>query len=85
MLYFGCTHYPLVQEEIKNVLGNVQFFNGAPNLAKHLKEVLKEKDLLNDDINEYKIEFEDSQKLIEKEQRFFYILKGEKINEDIKK
>ena len=75
MLYFGCTHYPLVQEEIKNVLGNVQFFNGAPNLAKHLKEVLKEKDLLNDDINDYKIEFEDSQNLLEKKERFFKIFK----------
>ena len=23
----GCTHYPLVQDEIKNVLGEVTFFN----------------------------------------------------------
>ena len=43
----GCTHYPLIQEEIKNVLGDVTFFNGAQSLAKHLKEVLKENSLLN--------------------------------------
>jgi glutamate racemase len=43
----GCTHYPLIQEEIKNVLGDVKFFNGAQSLAKHLKEVLKENNLLN--------------------------------------
>ena len=43
----GCTHYPLIQEEIKNVLGDVKFFNGAQILAKHLKEVLKENSLLN--------------------------------------
>lgn len=69
----GCTHYPLIQEEITQILGQVQFFNGAPNLARHLKEVLKEKDLLND--GEGKIDFEDSQGLEEKKKRFFEILK----------
>ena len=43
----GCTHYPLIQEEIKNVLGDVKFFNGAESLAKYLKKVLKENNLLN--------------------------------------
>lgn len=69
----GCTHYPLVQKEIEEVLGQVQFFNGAPNLAKHLKDVLKEKELLNH--GEGKIEFEDSQNLEQKRERFFKILK----------
>ena len=80
----GCTHYPLIQEEIKAVLGKVQFFNGAPNLAKHLKKVLEEKDLINEK-GEGKVEFEDSQGLREKEKRFFKILKGEKEDENIKK
>lgn len=44
----GCTHYPLIQDEIREILGNVKFFNGAPNLAKHLKDVLKENELLSD-------------------------------------
>ena len=70
----GCTHYPLIIDEIKEVLGQVKFFNGAPNLAKHLKEILKEKNLLND-IGNCEIEFEDSQHLKEKEEKFFQILK----------
>jgi glutamate racemase len=69
----GCTHYPLIKEEIQEVLGEVQFFNGAPNLAKHLKDILEEKDLLNQ--GEGKIEFEDSQGLEQKKKRFFEILK----------
>lgn len=81
----GCTHYPLVQEEIEKILGGqVQFFNGAPNLAQHLKEILEEKDLINEK-GEGKVAFEDSQGLDEKEKRFFEILKGEKENESIKK
>lgn len=71
----GCTHYPLVQKEIQEILGQVQFFNGAPNLAKHLKDILEERNLLNQ--GEGNIEFEDSQGSKEKEQRFFEILEGE--------
>ena len=71
----GCTHYPLIKKDIKEVLGNdIKFFDGAPNLAKHLKEVLEEKKLL--DINEGKIEFIDSQDLKIKKDRFFNILKN---------
>ncbi len=53
-------------------LGKVQFFNGAPNLAKHLKDVLMQKDLQNE--GEGIVEFEDSSNLEEKEKRFFDIL-----------
>lgn len=69
----GCTHYPLVQEEIQEILGPVQFFNGAFSLAKRLKNVLAEKQLLNH--GEGNIEFEDSQGLEEKQIRFFELLK----------
>ncbi len=72
----GCTHYPLIQNEITEILGQVKFFNGAPNLAKHLKEVLIQKDLLNE--KEGTVEFEDSAKVKEKEIRFFEILKKQK-------
>ena len=76
----GCTHYPLVQEQINEVLGgNIQFFNGAGRLAVHLKDVLNENELLNEEISikncKNKIEFIDSQNLPEKEQRFFECLK----------
>lgn len=73
----GCTHYPLIENEIRDVLGDVTFFNGAPNLAKHLKDILIEKDLLNSINGE--IEFIDSQNLKEKEIRFYNIL-NERIN-----
>lgn len=69
----GCTHYPLAQKEIQEALGEVQFFNGSYSLAKRLKEVLTEKQLLNH--GEGKIEFEDSQDLREKQKRFFELLK----------
>lgn len=71
----GCTHYPLIQKEIQEILGQVKFFNGAPSLAKHLKDILKEKKLLNQ--GEGKIKFEDSQGLEQKKKRFFEILEEE--------
>lgn len=68
----GCTHYPLIENEIHDVLGDVTFFNGAPNLAKHLKCILEENNLLNN--GNGVIEFIDSQKSNEKEKRFYRIL-----------
>ena len=72
----GCTHYPVVEEEIKDILGeNINIFNGAPNLAKHLKEILEEKELLSkNEQKEKNIEFIDSSNLKEKEERFFKYL-----------
>lgn len=71
----GCTHYPLIQNEIAEVLGDVKFFNGAPNLARHLKDVLEERNLLdnNSDYSQ-KIEFIDSQGLEIKKERFFKLI-----------
>ena len=66
----GCTHYPLIQEEIKEVLGEVEFFNGAASLAKHLKEVLEEKDLISDSPNRGTVEFTDSSNSEFKRKRF---------------
>ena len=66
----GCTHYPLVQEQIKQVLGNVKFFNGAPNLAKHLKDVLEENNLINNSHSKGKIIFIDSSNSEYKKERF---------------
>ena len=39
----GCTHYPLIKEQIKEVLGDVEFFDGAKGVAKHAREVLEER------------------------------------------
>ena len=70
----GCTHYPLIQDEIQEVLGEVTFFNGAPYLAKHLKEVLEEKDLSNNKGKKGTIQFIDSSNDEQKRKRFFEIL-----------
>ena len=70
----GCTHYPLIKEQIKEILGNdITFFDGAPNLAKHLKDVLVKNNLLEN--NEGTIEFIDSNNSEEKKQRFYDYLK----------
>ena len=74
----GCTHYPLIKNEIEKVLGKVKFFNGAPFLAKHLKEILEEKDLINDIKTDNNIQFIDSSNSEQKEKRFFELIKIEK-------
>lgn len=69
----GCTHYPLIEDEIKQVLGDeIIFFNGAARLALHLKEVLTEKKLINIDnqIKQTNIIFISSSNQEEKEKRF---------------
>ena len=66
----GCTHYPLIQDEIKEVLGDVEFFNGAASLAKHLKDILKEKDLISDSKSKGIVEFTDSSNSEYKKERF---------------
>ena len=78
MLYYGSTHYPLIKDDIKEVLGeNIKFFNGANRLAVHLKDVLTEKNILEAEDKEenINIEFIDSSNLKEKEERFFKYIK----------
>lgn len=68
----GCTHYPLIKNEIMEVLGDVNFFDGSRGVAKYLKEVI---DYLNFEETEFKIEFIDSSNSKDKEKRFYEILK----------
>ena len=78
----GCTHYPLVQQEIKKVLGNVKFFNGASRLAIHLKEKLEMQKLINQESEYGKITFIDtSNQQCKKQERFNKFLMEEIINE----
>lgn len=74
----GCTHYPLAKENIKKVLGNVKFFDGAPGVARQLYRVLDKNGLLTSRKNEGKIRFVDSsdteKQREEKKKRFFEIL-----------
>ena len=74
----GCTHYPLIQKDIGQVLGNnITFFNGANRLAVHLKDVLIENNLINENVEKGKIDFFDSSENEDKGKRFFEFLKGE--------
>ncbi len=69
----GCTHYPLIKEEITKVLGNVNFYDGSEGVAKHTKEVLEKENLLEQ--KEGKIIFIDSNNNKEKERLFYEYLK----------
>ncbi len=76
----GCTHYPLVQKEIGQALGNnIKFFNGANRLAIHLKNVLEKQDLIYKGKVKGKIIFIDSSRKKEKEERFFKFLSRSEI------
>lgn len=46
-IVLGCTHYPFIAHHLKKVVPGASVFNGAEGLSRHLKEVLKERDLLN--------------------------------------
>ncbi len=48
-LILGCTHYPLIRSVIGKIMGeNVTLINPAYETAIELKQMLKERDLLND-------------------------------------
>ena len=77
-IVLGCTHYPLIKNEIINILGDVNFFDGSYKVAVHLKQVLEEFKLLNSNGN-CNIEFIDSSNTSQKKKRFFDILNKNKI------
>jgi len=68
----GCTHYPLIKENIKNILGNVTFFDGAIGVAKQLDRIIKENNLIGS--KKLTITFYDSSFDKTKEKRFKQIL-----------
>ena len=48
-LVLGCTHYPLIRDTVAKIMGDkVSLVNPAYETARELKELLAEKDLLND-------------------------------------
>lgn len=70
----GCTHYPLIKSEIKKVLGDVTFYDGAKGVTKELLRVLKIHNI-NYEYDELKIKFIDSSQNEFKEKRFWELLK----------
>lgn len=69
----GCTHYPLIKEEIINILGNVEFYDGSDGVS---RELLKQLNANNIKYNYDKLEisFIDSSNILDKEKRFYEIL-----------
>ena len=70
----GCTHYPLIKENIRGVLGDVKFFDGSVGVS---KELLRQVELrnINYDNQKLKIEFIDSSMDDSKKKRFRELLK----------
>ena len=71
----GCTHYPLVKNEIREVLGDVDFFDGAIGVSKQLSRIIQE----NGYIGSHKgsVSFFDSTGDVEKRKRFYQILESD--------
>ena len=54
-LILGCTHYPLIEDEIKHYYdGQVKIINSAKIVAKYIRKKLAEANLLNDQIVQVK-------------------------------
>ena len=60
IVVLGCTHYPFIKEEIKKVLGDVVFYDGAYGTALNLKRQLQLKEKLNLSNDLGKVIFESS-------------------------
>jgi glutamate racemase len=62
-LVLGCTHYPLLQNDIEEYLGpKVQVLNSADLVAQHLKELLEAQSLLKDGFSSAELKFYVSEK-----------------------
>ena len=74
-IVLGCTHYPLIKDEIREVLGNVNFYDGANGVARQLMRILTDNNY--ESCGEFGIEFIDSSRDEWKRVRFFEILEGD--------
>ena len=59
MLFWAVLIIRLQKKEIKNTLGDVEFFDGANGVSRQLKRVLEEKDLISDSKDKGNITFID--------------------------
>lgn len=74
VVVLGCTHYPLIKDEIRSILGDVIFYDGGNGVARQLKKLLEENNLISNN-SKGSISFCDSSNSIQKETRFVEILK----------
>ncbi len=73
----GCTHYPLVKENIKKILGNVTFFDGSIGITHELERKLISSNLINNGTGEITFICSSDE---EKEKRFYDIIKSYQTN-----
>lgn len=74
VVVLGCTHYPLIKDEINSVLGNVTFYDGGNGVARQLKKLLSDNNIISDS-SSGGIFFYDSSNSKDKEIRFYELLK----------
>ena len=72
----GCTHYPLIKENIRGVLGDVKFFDGSVGVSKELLRQLELRNI-NYDNQKLKIEFIDSSNNSNKRVRFMELISSD--------
>lgn len=77
VLILGCTHYPLIENEVKEFYANnnrkVKVINSARVVAAELKKVLEEQKLLSDNISKnHNFYVSDYTKSFEKSTKFFF-------------
>lgn len=58
-IVLGCTHYPLIKDQIKEYFPNVKLLDGSFGVAKEVKRKLENHHLLNEE-NTFNIEYIDS-------------------------
>ena len=46
-IILGCTHYPILKEQIENVLPNIEYVSSSEAISKSVKDILLRKKLLN--------------------------------------
>ena len=52
-IILGCTHYPILKEQIENVLPNIEYVSSSEAISKSVKDILSKKKLLNINKNNY--------------------------------
>ena len=72
-VFLGCTHYPLVKDKIRKILGNVNFYDGASLVASELEQLLKQ-GKIEYQFDSFSVEFVDSSNNSLKRERFFEYL-----------
>ena len=77
-LILACTHYPLIKELIKDYYSKeIEIIDSATHVAKHVKDILKDKKLLSQQIARHRFVVSDYTSSFEESAKIFF---GEDIN-----